>query len=158
MNYANLEKEISIYKSISNQDEQTFNKLSQFFKIISKQGIIFTEKVKSSLEEFIQEINKETRNTTYTISLSRFCLDIKQFLDGSKLVFSSIEKNIVEKINEFISENKLNSEDNNNKLYNILVKLAENKAKIEKYKYSYFDACKVMIEQEKKMKEKNKNK
>jgi len=158
MNYANLEKEISIYKSISNQDEQTFNKLSHFFKTISKQGIIFTEKVKSSLEEFIQELNKETRNTTYTISLSRFCLDIKQFLDGSKFLFSSIEKNIIEKITEFISENKINNEDNYNKLYNILVKLAENKAKIEKYKHSYFDASKVMIEQEKKMKEKNKNK
>ena len=102
MNYANLEKEISTYKSISNQDEQTFNKLSHFFKTISKQGIIFTEKVKLSLEEFIQEFNKESLNTTYTISLSRFCLDIKQFLDGSKFLFSSIEKNIIEKITDFI--------------------------------------------------------
>ena len=49
-----------------------------------------------------------------------------------------------------ISENKSKAQDNSNKLYNILVKLSENKAKFEKYKYSYFDASKVFIEQEKK--------
>ena len=37
MNFANLEKEISDYKLLSHQEEQTLNKLSQFFKTISKQ-------------------------------------------------------------------------------------------------------------------------
>ena len=51
MNYENLEKEILNYKSLSLQEEQTLNKFSLFFKTISKQGIIFTDKVKTSLEE-----------------------------------------------------------------------------------------------------------
>ena len=72
MNYANLENEITKYKSLSVQEEQTLNKFSQFFRTISKQGVIFAEKVKSSLEEFNQEITKETRNTSHNISFSRF--------------------------------------------------------------------------------------
>ena len=79
-------------------------------------------------------------------------------MDNIKQIYSSIEKNISDKITEFISENKSNIEENNNKLHEMLIKLAENKAKIEKYKYSYFDASKVFIEQEKKMKERNKGK
>ena len=158
MNYENLEKEILNYKSLSVQEEQTLNKFSLFFKTISKQGIIFTDKVKTSLEELNQELFKENRTSTHNISLSKFFLDFKSFLDNIKQIFSALELNIANKITEFISENKSSSEDNSNKLYNILVKLSENKAKIEKYKYSYFDASKVLIEQEKKMKEKNKNK
>ena len=69
-----------------------------------------------------------------------------------------MEKNISDKIIEFISENKTNFEENNNKLHDMMIKLAENKAKIEKYKHSYFDASKVMFDQEKKIKEKNKSK
>ena len=158
MNFANLEKEISDYKLLSHQEEQTLNKLSQFFKTISKQGIIFSEKVKESLEEVNKELFKENRTTTHNISLSKLCLDFKSFLENIKQLFSLIELNIAEKITEFISENKSNSQDNSNKLYNILVKLCEGKAKIEKYKYSYFDASKVFIEQEKKMRERNKGK
>ena len=158
MNFANLEKEISDYKSLSHQEEQTLNKLSNFFKTISKQGIIFSEKVKESLEELSKELFKENRTTTHNISLSKLIIDFKSFLENINQLFSLIEINIVEKITEFISENKSNAQDNSNKLYNILVKLCENKAKIEKYKYSYFDASKVFIEQEKKMKERNKGK
>ena len=110
------------------------------------------------MDELNQELLKENRTTTHNISLSKFFLDFKSFLDSIKQIFSSIEINIANKTSEFISENKSNSEDNSNKLYNILLKLFENKVKIEKYKYSYFDASKVLIEQEKKMKEKNKNK
>ena len=39
-----------------------------------------------------------------------------------------------------------------------MVKLSESKSKMEKYKHSYFDACKVAMDQEKKMKGKNNNK
>ena len=152
MNYANLEKEISDYKTFSVQEEQTLNKFSQFFRTISKQGVIFTEKVKSALEELSTEISKETRNTSHNISFSRFCLDFKTYLDNIKTIYSSMEKNISDKIIEFISENKTNFEENNNKLHDMLIKLAENKAKIEKYKHSYFDASKVMFDQEKKIK------
>ena len=50
MNYANLEKEISSYKILLTQDEQTLSKFSLFFKNISKQGVLFTDKIKTSLE------------------------------------------------------------------------------------------------------------
>ena len=158
MNYADLENEISKYKSFTVQEEQTLNKFSQFFRTISKQGVIFAEKVKTSLEELNQEITKETRNTSHNMSFSRFYIDFRSFLDNIKQIYSSIEKNISDKITEFISENKSNFEENNTKLHEMLIKLAENKAKIEKYKYSYFDASKVLYEQEKKIKEKNKSK
>ena len=153
-----MEKEIFDYKSLSSQEEQTLSKFSQIFKTISKQGMIFTDKVKSSLEELNQELLKENRTSTYNISLTKFFLDFKSFLENIKQLFSLVEINISEKIDEFIIENKSNAEDNSNKLYGILVKLAENKAKVEKFKYSYFDASKAMFEQEKKLKEKNKNK
>ena len=155
MYYANLEKEISLYRTLSSQDEQTLSKFSSFFKNISKQGIIFTDKIKTSLEEFYQEISKETRTTTHNISFSNFYHDFKLFLDNQKQIFISFEKNIANKISEFILENKSCIENINNKLYNILVKLSESKSKMEKYKHSYFDACKVAMEQEKKMKGKN---
>ena len=138
MNYANMEKEIFDYKSLSSQEEQTLSKFSQIFKTISKQGMIFTDKVKSSLEELNQELLKENRTSTYNISLTKFFLDFKSFLENIKQLFSLVEINISEKIDEFIIENKSNAEDNSNKLYGILVKLAENKAKVEKFKYSYF--------------------
>ena len=134
MNYENLEKEILSYKSLSLQEEQTLNKFSLFFKTISKQGIIFTDKVKTSLEELNQELFKENRTSTHNISLSKFFLDFKSFLENIKQIFSLIESNIANKITEFISENKSSSEDNSNKLYNILVKLSENKAKIEEFR------------------------
>ena len=157
MNFANLEKEISKYKSLSTQEELTLNKLSLFFKTLSKQGLLFTGKIKTSIEELGAELSKEIRNTTHNISLSRFFMEFKSFIESIKQVFTSLEKDISNKITEFISENKIISDENYNKLNNIFARLSESKVKMEKYKYSYFDATKVMIEQEKKLKEKNKN-
>ena len=77
MNFANLEKEISKYKSLSTQEELTLNKLSLFFKTLSKQGLLFTGKVKTSIEELGAELSKEIRNTTHNISLSRFFMEFK---------------------------------------------------------------------------------
>ena len=157
MNYENMEKEISEYKSLSQQEEQTLTKLSQLFKTISKHGVQFISKIKSSLEELNQELSKENRTSTHNISLTKLFLDFKSFLENIKQLFSLIDINIVEKIDEFIQENKSNSEENSNKLYSILVKLSESKAKMEKYKYSYFEASKTMIEKEKKNLEKKKS-
>ena len=117
-----MEKEIFDYKSLSSQEEQTLSKFSQIFKTISKQGMIFTDKVKSSLEELNQELLKENRTSTYNISLTKFFLDFKSFLENIKQLFSLVEINISEKIDEFIIENKSNAEDNSSKLYGILVK------------------------------------
>ena len=123
MNYANLEKEIVAYKDMSKQTELTLTKLSLFFKNLSKNGIMFLDKTKKSLEEFYQELNKENHTTTHNISFTNFCQDFKNYLEKVKDIFVNIDKNISDKISEYILENKSVSEETINKLYSILLKL-----------------------------------
>ena len=158
MNYANLDKEIIAYKDYSKQVEQTLSKLSLFFKSFSNNGIIFLDNTQKSLEEFYQELNKENRTTTHNITLGNFCKDFKLFFEKVKNIFEQINKNIPEKISEYIIKFQSISEESNNKLNTILSTLSENKIKLEKDKYSYFDSCKTEVEHEKKSKGKNKNK
>ena len=152
MNYANLEKEIFSYKDFSKKVEQTLSKFALFFKNFSANGILFLEKSKKSLEEFYQELFKENHTTSHNISFSNFYQDFKSYLDKCKEILISIEKNISEKISEYILEHQNVNEETTNKLYSILVKLNENKTKLEKFKHNYFDACKDLMEQEKKLK------
>ena len=49
---------------------QTVIKYVHFIIIMMK--VLFTDKIKTSLEEFYQEISKETRTTTHNISFSNF--------------------------------------------------------------------------------------
>ena len=154
MNYANLEKEIFSYKDFSNKVVQTLSKFSLFFKNFSTNGIVFIERTKKSLEEFYQELFKENHTTSHNISFSNFYQDFKSYLDKFKEILISIDKNISEKISEYIIQHQSINEETTNKLYSILVKLNENKIKLEKYKHNYFDASKVLMEQEKKYKEK----
>ena len=152
MNYANLEKEIFSYKDFSKKVEQTLSKFALFFKNFSANGILFLEKSKKSLEEFYQELFKENHTTSHNISFSNFYQDFKSYLDKCKEILISIDKNISEKISEYILEHQNVNEETTNKLYSILVKLNENKTKLEKFKHNYFDACKDLMEQEKKLK------
>ena len=156
MNFANLEKEISIYKDLSKKVEQTLSKLSLFFKTFSTEGIIFLEKSKKSLDDFYQELYKENHTTTYNISFSNFYQDFKSFLGKIKEILITIDKNISNKISEYILEHQSVNEETTTKLYSMLVKLNENKSKLEKFKHNYFDACKIAMDQEKKIKGKNK--
>ena len=158
MNFANLEKEISIYKDLSKKVEQTLSKLSLFFKTFSTEGIIFLEKSKKSLDDFYQELYKENHTTTYNISFSNFYQDFKSFLGKIKEILITIDKNISNKISEYILEHQSVNEETTTKLYSMLVKLNENKSKLEKFKHNYFDACKIAMDQEKKIKGKNKYK
>ena len=158
MNYANLEKEIGTYKDMSKQTELTLTKLSLFFKNLSRNGIMFLDKTKKSLEEFYQELNKENHTTTHNISFTNFCQDFKNYFEKIKDIFVNIDKNISDKISEYILEHRSVSEETINKLYSILLKLNDNKIKLEKNKHNYFDACKIAMEQEKKIKLKNKSK
>ena len=156
MNFANLEKEIATYKDLSKKVEQTLSKLSLFFKTFSSEGIIFLEKSKKSLDDFYQELYKENHTTTYNISFTNFYQDFKSFLGKTKDLLIIIDKNISNKISEYIGEHQAVNEETNTKLYSMLVKLNENKSKLEKFKHNYFDACKIAMDQEKKMKGKNK--
>ena len=156
MNFANLEKEIATYKDLSKKVEQTLSKLSLFFKTFSNEGIIFLEKSKKSLDDFYQELYKENHTTTYNISFTNFYQDFKSFLGKIKDLLIIIDKNISNKISEYIGEHQAFNEETNTKLYSMLIKLNENKSKLEKFKHNYFDACKIAMDQEKKMKGKNK--
>ena len=129
MNYANLEKEIATYKDFSKQVEQTLTKLSLFFKNFSQNGIMFLEKSKKTLDEFYQELYKENHTTTHNISFSNFCEDFKTYFEKIKDIFFVIDKNISDKISEYILEHQSVTEETINKLYTILVKLNENKTK-----------------------------
>ena len=158
MNFANLEKEIATYKDLSKKVEQTLSKLSLFFKTFSTEGIIFLEKCKKSLDEFYQELFKENHTTTYNISFSNFYQDFKSFLGKIKDILLLVDQNISNKISNYIIEHQNVNEETTTKLYTMLVKLNENKSKLEKYKHNYFDACKIAMDQEKKFKGKNKYK
>ena len=158
MNYANLEKEISTYKDFGKQVEQTLSKFSLFFKSFSKNGLIFLDKSKKSLDEFYQELYKENHTTTHNISLSNFYQDFKSYLDKFKDILVLLDTNVSDKITEFMIEHQNISEETINKLFSMLVKLNENKVKLEKIKHNYFDACKIAMDQEKKLKGKNKYK
>ena len=158
MNYANLDKEIIEYKDFSKQVEQTLSKLSLFFKTFSENGIIFLDNSLKSLEEFYQELNKENRTTTHNITFANIYKDFKSYIEKVKDIFAQINKNITEKINEYIIRYQNICEESNCKLNTMLSTLSENKIKLEKEKYNYFDSCKTEIEYEKKLKGKNKQK
>ena len=158
MNYANLDKEIIAYKNFSKQVEQTLLKLSLFFKTFSDNGIIFLDNTEKSLEEFYQELNKENRTTTHNISFGNFYKDFKSYIEKVKDIFIQINKNISDRITEYIIRYQNICEESNNKLNTMLSILSENKIKLEKDKYNYFDSCKTEIEYEKKSKGKNKQK
>ena len=158
MYYANLDKEIIAYKDFSKQVEQTLSKLSLFFKSFSDNGIIFLDNSQKSLEEFYQELNNENRTTTHNIALANFYKDFKSYFEKVKIIFVKINKNISDKINEYIIKYQNMSEESNNKLNSMLSILSENKIKLEKDKYNYFDSFKTEVEYEKKLKGKNKHK
>ena len=158
MYFSNLEKEITTYKDYSKQVELTLSKFSLFFKTFCDNGIIFLEKSKKSLDEFYQELYKENHTTTYNISFSNFCQDFKSYLDKVKDLFTTIDKNISNKISDYVLEHNSINDETTNKLYSMSVQLSESKLKLEKFKHNYFDACKNAMEQEKKVKGKNKYK
>ena len=152
MDYANLEKEIITYKEYAKQTEQTLSKLSLFFKTFSDNGIMFLEKSKKALEDFYQELFKENHTTTYNISFCNFYQDFKSYLDKYKDILSEIDKNISNKISNYIEEHQAINDETTNKLNIISTQLCDSKLKLEKFKHNYFDACKNLMEQEKKIK------
>ena len=158
MNYANLEKEITLHRDLGKQVQLTLSKFLLFFKTFSRSGIIFIDKSKKSLDEFFQELFKENHTTTNNISLSNFYQDFKQYLDKLKELFSKIDKEMSDKLSDHINKYQATNEDTINVLYSILIKLNDNKTKLEKVKHNYFDACKITMDQEKKIKGKNRYK
>ena len=150
MNY-NLEKEIKNFTDITKQYEITISKLYLFFKTFAEENVKAIDKSKKTLEDYFIDLRKEPSTTTNNVSFLGFYNDIHRYLEKLKNIYLSIDKNIAEK---FVNLSKRMQNNHNVALTN-LSKLSlimnDNKFKIEKYKHNYFNACKNVIEQEKKI-------
>ena len=150
MNF-NLDKEIQNYTDISKQSEQTILKLCQFFKTFANDGAKVIDKSKKILEEYFAELRKEPSSTTNNVSLLGFYNDLHRYIDKLKTILLSIDTNIAtkyEKLYKIMQNNHGVALGNLSKLSLIM---NENKFKMDKYKHNYFNACKNVMEQEKKI-------
>ena len=147
----NLEKEIKSYTDLSKQYELTMSKFVLFFKTFSTDGLKFLQKSNKILEEYFTELRKEPSNTTNNITFLSFYNDIHRALQKYTEVFTDINTNISDKLSEVFKQMVSNNNTGIEKLTKLSQILNENKLKLEKFKYSYFNACKTVIEQENKI-------
>ena len=151
MNYQNLENEIKDYNTYFKYCDSITLKLSLFFKEFTKSGTKFIQKSKKSMEDFYTEINKiEYFSSTLNKNINNFCEEFKEHMDKFQLFLNKIESDIIDKITEFDKDYKANYKNYLNKLNDLNLYLLDSKTKLEKTKNSYFDACKTMLDFEKK--------
>ena len=151
MNYQNLENEIKDYNTYFKYCDSITLKLSLFFKEFTKSGTKFIQKSKKSMEDFYTEINKiEYFSSTLNKNINNFCEEFKEHMDKFQLFLNKIESDIIDKITEFDKDYKANYKNYLNKLNDLNLYLLDSKTKLEKTKNNYFDACKTMLDFEKK--------
>ena len=148
---SNLEKEIKNYTELSKQSEQTASKLYLFFKCYTEEGIKGIDKSKKILEEFFNELRKEPSSTTNNVGFLGLYNDLHRYLENFKNIYLSIEKNIVEKFAYMVKKLQNNHNIGIAKLTKLSLIMNENRLKLDKYKYNYLNACKTVMEQEKKI-------
>ena len=147
----NLEKEIKNYTDITKQNEITTSKLYLFFRTFTADGLKVIDKSNKILEEFLNELHKESSSTTNNVAFIGFYNDIHRFLNQLKIIYSSMDQNISNKIEHLIKRMQNNHNVALNNLSNLSLSMSDSKLKIEKYKNNYFSAYKNLIEQEKKL-------
>ena len=113
---SNLESEIKTYTNLFKQHDIALNKLNQFFKTMSINGIKFAEKSKKSLEDFFIELKNENSSATHIICLSNFYNGLKTYFDKMKTIFQNIDTSCAEKASEFSA----NFKTKNNESINII--------------------------------------
>ena len=146
---SNLEKEIKHYTEINKQSELTITKLYLFFRTFARDGIKLIDKTKKILEEFIAELRKEPSSTTNNISFLSLYNDLHRYIENFGNIFSSIDKNVGDKLESILKRMQNSNNEGMNKLTNLSNMIIENKLKLEKYKHNYFNSCKSVMEQEK---------
>lgn len=146
---SNLEKEIKHYTEINKQSELTITKLCLFFRTFARDGLKLIDKTKKILEEFFTELRKEPSSTTNNISFLGLYNDLHRYIENFGNIFSSIDKNVGDKLADMIKKMINNNNEGLNKLTNLSNMIIENKLKLEKYKHNYFNSCKSVMEQEK---------
>lgn len=147
----NLEKEIQNYTETSRQSEQTITKLYLFFKAFIQDGIKVIDKSKKYLDEYLTELRKEPPSLTNNISFNGFYNDINKYLENVKKDYLSLDQSIVIKIEKLLKKMQNNHNVALVNLSKISLVINENKTKVDKFKNNYFNACKSVLEQEKKM-------
>ena len=147
----NIEKEIQNYTEICRQSEQTVSKLFQFFKTFAGDGIKIIDKSKKILEEYFTELRKEPSNTTNNISFLGFFNELNKYMDNLKNIYLSIDNNIAIKYEKLLKRMKNNHNVAIDKLSKLSFIINDNKNKLDKFKHNYFNSCKSVIEQEKKI-------
>ena len=147
----NLEKEIKNYTDMTKQNEITTSKLYLFFRTFTADGLKVIDKSNKILEEFLNEFHKESSSTTNNVAFIGFYNDIHRFLNQLKIIYSSMDQNISNKIEHLIKRMQNNHNVALNNLSNLSLSMSDSKLKTEKYKNNYFSAYKNLIEQEKKI-------
>ena len=144
-------KEIKSYSELTKQYELTLSKFALFFKTFGTEGQKFIQKSNKLLEEYFAELRKEPSNTTNNITFLSFYNDIHRAFQKYGEIFNNINTKISDKLSEIYKKMISNHNTALEKLIKLSNILAENKLKLEKFKNNYFNACKVVIEQENKI-------
>ena len=147
----NLEKEIKSYTDLNKQYETTMSKFILFFRTFAVDGKKFIQKSNKILEEYFAELRKESSSTTNNITFLSFYSDIHRAVQKLGDIFNNIDVNIVEKLNDMFKKMVSNNNAGLDKLTKLSQTINENKLKLEKFKYNYFNACKSVMEQENKI-------
>ena len=148
MSYITLEDELKLFNNMVKQNELAFNKLSQFFKNMSKNGLIFIEKTKKSLDEYFLEIKKENSSATHIISLTNFYNGFTKFLEKMKVILQNIDAQCGIKVFEFSNIYKNNCSIPLKNLSKLEIGYKELDSNLEKAKNDYFNVNKSLVEQE----------
>ena len=151
MNYQNLEKESKKYSENFKLNQNFLFKLSNYYKETAKLGVQFANKVRKCLDDIYMEILKQDRNTTYNKFLINFYNQKKNFIEKFKTLFTNIEKNFGDKLEEYEKDYKNKSKEIIAKFNSLHKNLSENKSQLDKWKNQYLALCQNSNELEKKI-------
>ena len=148
---SNLEKEIKSYIDLNKQYELTLSKFILFFRTFGTDGHKFVQKLNKILEEYFSELRKESSATTNNITFLSFYNDLHRALQKLDVIFNNVNLNVADKLTEMFRKMVSNHNLGIEKMTKLSQTINDNKLKLEKFKYNYFNACKSVIEQENKI-------
>ena len=148
---SNLEKEIKSYIDLNKQYELTLSKFILFFRTFGTDGHKFVQKLNKILEEYFSELRKESSATTNNITFLSFYNDLHRALQKLDVIFNNVNLNVADKLTEMFRKMVNNHNLGIEKMTKFSQTINDNKLKLEKFKYNYFNACKSVIEQENKI-------
>ena len=119
--------------------------------MIVKRGSTFYQNTKKGLDEFNNEISKQTLHTSMIEFYNDFYKVMDSFLGNINQSLSTLESEIVNKINIFVNEHTKINENNFNAFSKFMTNLQDEKKLIEKAKKKYFESSKDVNDYENKI-------